>query len=153
MIKKQTKKKKIHLLKEIVEDLEDKCIDEPIQEKKKLFNLGGKKKKRKMGVIISLDGNCNIKEFHKTRLDDISDIDLSKVFYYKKMPVIWYDSVAGKQIERSPLSGINDTYAQRLVLAGIQEKAETSRKKIGWVAVIIGIIILAIIGYSFLTGG
>ena len=122
----------------------------------------GKVSKRKMKdgyvTVVSIEENRNC-DFTKEPIidgtiklkDTFHAIDDKDVFFYKNKPVIFQ---AKKKINPyNPLSGKNETYGQKYVMARMEGDKIITKKPLGWGLGIGGLIIAGIIAYAVLTGG
>jgi len=156
---------------------DNKSLKEEIQELKEMINTGKNKKKkekkfrmpRKANVsrlkmkkgfitVIVIGENKSI-DFIKKPITDgtikLKDtfhaIEDKDIFFYKNKPIIIQPK--SKLNPYNPLEGEHETYGQKYVMARMEGDKIVSKKQMGWGLTIGGIIVAAIIGYSFLTGG
>jgi len=109
--------------------------------------------------VVTIEDNHNI-DFRKEKIvngiikldDTFHAIDSDDIFFYKGRPFIFQPK--RKQNPYNPLSGDHETYGDKYILARMEGDRIVGKKKaIGWSIGIVGLIILGIIAYSFLTGG
>lgn len=87
---------------------------------------------------IKLDGDT----FHA-----VSDED---IFLYKNKPFIF--QAKNKLNPHNPLSGKNETYGQKYIMARMEGDKIVGKKKIGWGISIGALIIIAVIAYALIAG-
>lgn len=86
------------------------------------------------------------------KLDDtIHSIDAMDIFNYKGRPLIF--QAKNKLNPYNPLSGINETYGQKYVMARMEGDKIIGKKKVGLGMSIGVLIIVAVIVYALFTGG
>ncbi len=150
-------------LKEEIQELKE-LISENQNNKPKKFRIPrkarvGKVKMKKGFVTIIVIGENKSLDFIKEPIvdgtiklkDTFHAVDDEDVFFYKNKPVII--QAKSKLNPYNPLRGEHETYGQKYVMARMEGDKIVSKKQMGWGLTIGGIIIAAIIGYSFLTGG
>jgi hypothetical protein len=112
-------------------------------------------------TVVTMHDNKNINfSKHKivggtVKLDgdpiSIHALDTEQMFFYKGRPFIFQPK--SKLNPWDPLSGENETYGQKYVMARMEGDKLSVKKsfgKIGWIVVLV---IVGIIAYTLLTGG
>ncbi len=133
--------------------------------KKKKFSIPfrariGKKNIRDGYVtVVVIEDNYNI-DFRKERIvdgtinleDTFHAINPEDIFFYKGKPFIFQPK--RKQNPYNPLAQNHETYGHKYILARMEgDKIVGKKRAMGWGMGIVGLVILGIIAYSFITGG
>jgi len=125
-----------------------------IPAKGKVSNM---KMRKGYATVITLGENKNV-DFRREIITDgtikLNDtfhaVEGEDVFFYKGKPVII--QCKNKLNPYNPFKGKHETYGQKYVMARMEGDKLSLRKKFGWGLSIGVIAIIAIIGYSVLTG-
>ena len=119
--------------------------------------VGNAKMKGGYATVVEIAENKNV-DFKKTPITDgtvkLGDtfhaVGGDDLFFYKGKPLFF--QCKNKLNPYNPLAGKHETYGQKYVMARMEGDKLTFKKKMGW-GISIGVIaIVAIIGYSVLTG-
>jgi len=150
-------------LKDRIEALEGLTKEEY---KPKKFRLPGKgkisKAKMKKGyvTIATINDNKEI-DFTKDRIIDgtiklqggdlsFHAVDPSDIFSYKGKPFIFQPK--RKLNPYNPLEGKHETYGQKYIMARMEGDKISLKKSMGWIGWVLGLIVLAVIGYAVISG-
>lgn len=122
--------------------------------------VGKAKMKKGYITVVTINDNKSV-DFTKDRIIDgtiklqggdlsFHAVDPEDVFTYKGKPLIF--QAKRKLNPYNPLSGKHETYGQKYVMARMEGDKISMKKSIGWIGWVLGIIILAVIGYAVLSG-
>ena len=117
------------------------------------------KMKKGYVTIVKFEDNMNI-DFvrepiidgtYKLDGDSFHAVDSEDVFFYKNKPVIFQ---AKRKLNPSNLlKSEHQTYGQKYIMARMKSDSIIGKKKMGWGAGIIGLVVLGIIIYAVMSGG
>lgn len=153
----------------IGKDLEEikRLLEESNKKKTKPFKLPFKAKvgnrglKKGMAIVMAVNENHEI-DFQRKPIVD-STIELNDTYHavydddlltYKGTPFLIQPK--GKLTTWNPFNTRetkNETYGQKYVMARMKSDFIKAKAQLGWGVIIFGVVIAAIIGYAFLTGG
>lgn len=148
--------------------LEDKLEKDKAKFKERRFKIPAKarvnRERVKKGYItvMTFKGNRNVDFVKKQiiggtiKLEDkepqsIHALRQEDMFFYKNKPILLQPKA--NLNPWNPLAEKNETYGQPLVMARMEGDKLTTKKGFGKTGWIVGIVILVIIGYAFITGG
>lgn len=149
-------------LKQRLEELERKTTEPTTKPFRMPFRgrVGNGKIKKGYVTIVTIQDNHAV-DFTKEQIIDgtiklskgdlsIHSLDPKDIFFYKNKPLIFQPKKSLNPY--NPLKGEHETYGQKYVMARMEGDKLSLKKSIGWMGSIIGIVILGIIAYAFITG-
>lgn len=132
----------------------------------KKFRMPGRgkisKTKMKKGYItvVTINDNKSV-DFTRDRIIDgtiklqggdlsFHAVDPEDVFTYKGKPLIFQPK--RKLNPYNPLEGKHETYGQKYIMARMEGDKISLKKSMGWLGWVLGLIVLAVIGYAVISG-